>query len=236
MGVLMFGAAEQFEVEAERHEEERGKCCRCCSQRRVEPCQGPRSTDGMDGRACISVTPRTMSLLRELAWARATRSWPHAGHSPEPEMTMTTPTRPSELSAAPTGIDLHAPVVARHETTIAAPLDVVWRLHTDIDAWPAWQHDITVAHLDGLFAPGSSFAWQTHGLDVQSRIYRVDAAGEDERRTPSVRRMEGSRGGTPRSGSPRGLRRRLEGRGRGATLRSSRRSSRAERLARTMPH
>lgn len=96
---------------------------------------------------------------------------------------MTTPTSPSDLSAAPSGIDVHAPVVARHDITIAAPLDGVWRLHTDVDAWPRWQSDITVAQIEGPFAPGSSFAWQTYGLDVESRIHRVDAAGDDERRT-----------------------------------------------------
>jgi uncharacterized membrane protein len=38
----------------------------------------------------------------------------------------------------PTGIDRDAPVIAHHEIDIAAPLDTVWNLHTDVDAWPAW--------------------------------------------------------------------------------------------------
>jgi len=86
-------------------------------------------------------------------------------------------------TADPTGIDLRAPVVARHHTDIAAPLDVVWQLHMDINAWPTWQRDITVARADGPFAPGASFAWETSGLQIASRIYRVDDAGDDERRT-----------------------------------------------------
>ena len=53
----------------------------------------------------------------------------------------------------PTGIDGDAPVRAHHETDISAPLDRVWRLHADVNAWPAWQTDITAAHLDGAFRP-----------------------------------------------------------------------------------
>ena len=53
----------------------------------------------------------------------------------------------------PTGIDGDAPVRAHHETDISVPLDRVWRLHADVNAWPAWQTDITAAHLDGAFRP-----------------------------------------------------------------------------------
>jgi uncharacterized membrane protein len=49
----------------------------------------------------------------------------------------------------PTGVDGDAPVRARHETDINAPLDAVWQLHADVNAWPAWQTDITAAHIDG---------------------------------------------------------------------------------------
>ena len=53
----------------------------------------------------------------------------------------------------PTGIDRDAPVITRHEIDIAAPLDTVWNLHTDVDAWPAWNLEVTAAKLDGAFAP-----------------------------------------------------------------------------------
>ena len=78
----------------------------------------------------------------------------------------------------PTGIDGNAPVRARHETDIHAPLDTVWRLHTDVNNWPAWQTDITAARLDGPFEPGASFAWTSHGLTVVSTI---NAAAEHAR-------------------------------------------------------
>jgi ligand-binding SRPBCC domain-containing protein len=33
-------------------------------------------------------------------------------------------------------INSNAPVISRHEITINAPLESVWLLHTEIDAWP----------------------------------------------------------------------------------------------------
>jgi hypothetical protein len=75
----------------------------------------------------------------------------------------------------PTGIDPHAPVIARHQTDIHAPLETVWRLHTDVNNWPAWQTDITAARLDGPFEPGNSFTWTSYGyFTVTSTIYAVD--------------------------------------------------------------
>jgi uncharacterized protein YndB with AHSA1/START domain len=79
----------------------------------------------------------------------------------------------------PTGIDRDAPVMAHHEIDIAAPLDTVWNLHTDVDAWPAWNLEVTAAKLDGAFAPGNSFTWTSYDFTVTSTIYIV----EDHSRT-----------------------------------------------------
>jgi hypothetical protein len=59
------------------------------------------------------------------------------------------------------------------EIDINAPLETVWRLHTDVSNWPAWQTDITAARLDGPFEPGSSFTWTSYGFTVTSAIYAV---------------------------------------------------------------
>ena len=74
---------------------------------------------------------------------------------------------------SPTGIDGDAQVLSRHEVDIRAPLDTVWQLHTDVNAWPTWQPDITAARLDGAFEPGASFAWTSSGFSVTSTIYDV---------------------------------------------------------------
>jgi hypothetical protein len=75
----------------------------------------------------------------------------------------------------PTDIDRIAPVIARHEIDINAPLETVWRLQTDVNNWPAWQTDITAARLDGPFEPGNSFTWTSYGFTVTSTIYAVAA-------------------------------------------------------------
>jgi uncharacterized membrane protein len=73
----------------------------------------------------------------------------------------------------PTGIDSDAPVRAHHEIDINAPLDTIWRLHVDVNNWPTWQTDITAAHINGAFQPGSSFEWTSYGFTVVSTIYAV---------------------------------------------------------------
>ena len=73
--------------------------------------------------------------------------------------------------STPTGIDSAAPVIAHHEVDILAPLDIVWQLHADVNAWPTWQTDITAAHADGALEPGASFDWTTFGLSIRSTIY-----------------------------------------------------------------
>jgi uncharacterized protein YndB with AHSA1/START domain len=82
------------------------------------------------------------------------------------------PVRPE---GRPTGIDRSAPVIAHQEIDIAAPRDVVWRLHADVNAWPSWHDDITEARAAGQFAPGASFDWTSFDFPVTSTIYEVDA-------------------------------------------------------------
>ncbi|MEU7725834.1 SRPBCC family protein [Streptomyces sp. NPDC040724] len=67
-------------------------------------------------------------------------------------------------------IDETAPAIVRLSTVIDAPLERVWALHTDIDAWPSWNAHVDQAQLDGPLLPGHSFSWKTHGLDITSTI------------------------------------------------------------------
>jgi hypothetical protein len=82
---------------------------------------------------------------------------------------------------SPAGIDRGAPVRARHEIGISAPLEIVWRLHADVDSWPAWQKDVTAARLDGAFEAGGSFEWTSYGFTVTSTIYAVEKTAERAR-------------------------------------------------------
>lgn len=79
------------------------------------------------------------------------------------------------INTTPNGIDESATVVVRREVRIEAPIDLVWRLHTDVAGWPAWQTDVDSAQVDGPLVPGATFRWSTHGLEVTSTVYVVDA-------------------------------------------------------------
>ncbi|MEU6083192.1 SRPBCC family protein [Streptomyces sp. NPDC047108] len=71
-------------------------------------------------------------------------------------------------------IDRSAPVIVELEVTVEAPLAAVWDLHTDIARWPAWQTDISTAQPDGPVAPGTTFVWETAGLDITSTVREVE--------------------------------------------------------------
>jgi hypothetical protein len=70
-------------------------------------------------------------------------------------------------------INSNAPVISRHEITIKALLESVWRVHTEIDAWPQWNPDIAKAHLPGPIAVGTVFRWETAGMQIPSTIVEV---------------------------------------------------------------
>ncbi|RFU40175.1 MFS transporter [Actinomadura logoneensis] len=82
-------------------------------------------------------------------------------------------TRPTERNPEMRTIDETAPVIVRLSTTIDAPIERVWAVHTGIDAWPTWNGDIDTASLSGPVEPGSSFRWTTHGLDITSTVFEV---------------------------------------------------------------
>jgi len=72
-----------------------------------------------------------------------------------------------------TNIDVTAPVIARHDIEIHAPLDRVWGLHIEVSAWPTWNPDITDVIMDQPLAPGVTFRWQTAGLTIQSTVHTM---------------------------------------------------------------
>jgi hypothetical protein len=72
-----------------------------------------------------------------------------------------------------TSVDRAAPVIAVHEIDIEAPLETVWHLHVDVNAWPTWQAEITAARIDGELEPGASFDWTSYGFSVTSTVYAL---------------------------------------------------------------
>lgn len=81
-----------------------------------------------------------------------------------------------DVSSKPTAVDASAPIVSRRSIAISAPLERIWQLHTDVNGWPTWQSDIRSAHLSGALCVGSTFTWQTEGLDdaITSEVYAIE--------------------------------------------------------------
>jgi hypothetical protein len=70
-------------------------------------------------------------------------------------------------------INHQAPVVSRHEVVIHAPVNAIWRIQTDVSRWPEWLEDVSRAELNGPFAEGATFRWETAGLSIVSTIAEV---------------------------------------------------------------
>jgi len=72
-------------------------------------------------------------------------------------------------------INTAAPVITRAEILIHAPIETIWGIQTDVNAWHSWQPDVDRAQADGPLAVSSVFRWQTAGLDITSTVHEVDA-------------------------------------------------------------
>ncbi|MBA2679795.1 MAG: SRPBCC family protein [Ktedonobacteraceae bacterium] len=71
-------------------------------------------------------------------------------------------------------IDRNAPVITRGEILIAAPIETIWNVQTNIPSWPTWQPEVETASIDGPLAVGTVFHWQTGGLNITSTIQEID--------------------------------------------------------------
>ena len=71
-------------------------------------------------------------------------------------------------------IDTNAPVFARREIIIEAPIEKVWNIQTGIDRWSEWQPDVTSAKLDGDLKAGTIFRWKAKGLSIVSTLHTVE--------------------------------------------------------------
>ena len=71
-------------------------------------------------------------------------------------------------------INPQASLIAHQEIFIQAPPEVVWKIHTDINAWSQWQPGITRANLEGPPAVGSIFQFKSGGLIISATIQMVE--------------------------------------------------------------
>lgn len=67
-------------------------------------------------------------------------------------------------------IDSHAPLIARNEILISAPVEKVWSELTNINKWSDWQPSVSFSELDGELTVGGVFHWKANGLKISSVI------------------------------------------------------------------
>ena len=71
--------------------------------------------------------------------------------------------------------DPNAPAFARSEVVVGAPIEVVWKVLTAIDAWPSWNHDVKAVAIDGELKVGAEFRWKAGPGTIISTIRRLEA-------------------------------------------------------------
>lgn len=72
-------------------------------------------------------------------------------------------------------INHNAPVKARNQIEIDAPVEAVWKTLTDISKWTSWQKDVTKTTVDGEIAQGTQFDWKAGGISFKSKIHTCNA-------------------------------------------------------------
>lgn len=71
-------------------------------------------------------------------------------------------------------INSQAPVIARHQITVNAPIETIWQILTDIDHWTNWNPNISESKLAGSLQPGSIFRWKSGGTAILSTLQEVE--------------------------------------------------------------
>jgi hypothetical protein len=71
-------------------------------------------------------------------------------------------------------INRQASLVTRKELFIQARPYVVWKVHTDINAWSRWQPGIALSKLDDSLHVGAVFQWKSGGLTITSTVQVVE--------------------------------------------------------------
>jgi uncharacterized membrane protein len=70
-------------------------------------------------------------------------------------------------------IDTKAPLKAKKDIVIDAPVSHVWMVQSDIRNWPKWQKDVSYAELRGKLAKGTVFTWKAMGMNITSELQEV---------------------------------------------------------------
>ena len=72
-------------------------------------------------------------------------------------------------------IDREAPVQARAELLIDAPLSQTWSILTNISEWSRWRPGINRVVVSGPIEAGTDFSWRTGRVPISSRLALVES-------------------------------------------------------------
>lgn len=68
-------------------------------------------------------------------------------------------------------INENAPARTKNQIEISAPIEIVWKILTNIDDWPKWQKSVSEAVMMGSVEEGTKFNWKAGGLSFKSCIH-----------------------------------------------------------------
>jgi uncharacterized protein YndB with AHSA1/START domain len=66
-------------------------------------------------------------------------------------------------------------VIAHEELRIAADVQTVWGVLSDVQQWPSWNKAVRSMSVHGPVSSGTSFDWKAGPGTIKSRIAEVDA-------------------------------------------------------------
>ncbi|MBP7705699.1 MAG: SRPBCC domain-containing protein [Candidatus Aminicenantes bacterium] len=71
-------------------------------------------------------------------------------------------------------VNRNAPVIGAAEAHIGAPIEVVWRILSDLPGWPEWNKGVSRISVDGPVKVGAEFRWGSGGMKIASRLVDVE--------------------------------------------------------------
>jgi uncharacterized protein YndB with AHSA1/START domain len=86
-------------------------------------------------------------------------------------------------------VNREAPVVGTAEAQIEAPVEVVWRILSDLEGWPGWNRGVSRIEVSGPVEVGTEFRWVSGGARIVSRLEEL----EPPRRIAWLGKMFGTR-------------------------------------------
>jgi hypothetical protein len=74
--------------------------------------------------------------------------------------------------------DPTASCYSKEEILINSPIEVVFKIISDIKNWPSWQSSVTLTEITGPVQVGAEFKWKAGGLNINSKLHTVNKNSE----------------------------------------------------------